>query len=249
MGDSTRNTRRHNAPFVLLDDARAGDEGRARLYTDPREIIIARRPDEVAPALARIEARIAQGYACAGHIGYEAGLALEPRLAPLAAARSGADGPLVWMGAFDGWQDMAGAQVGAWLAAHAAQDPAPRIGPMVPAIGPGAYAAAFDHIAEAIRAGDIYQANFTFPLAGPWAGDPLALYAQLRASGGGGHRHGGGGGLDAVGLFENLGEFRSFLDRQVDELFGEGVDVSHDGVGFLPQSAPREELCGILRMG
>lgn len=187
MGDSTRNTRRHNAPFVLLDDARAGDEGRARLYTDPREIIIARRPDEVAPALARIEAKIAQGYACAGHIGYEAGLALEPRLAPLAAARSGADGPLVWMGAFDGWQDMAGAQVGAWLAAHAAQDPAPRIGPMVPAIGPGAYAAAFGHIAEAIRAGDIYQANFTFPLAGPWAGDPLALYAQLRGSGGGGH--------------------------------------------------------------
>lgn len=187
MGDSIRNDRRRDAPFVLLDDARAGEQGCARLYTNPREIIVARQPKEVAPALARIEALIGQGYACAGHFGYEAGLALEPRLVPLAAARSGADGPLVWMGAFDGWQDMSGAQVGEWLAEHAAHDPAPRIGPMVPAIGPGAYAAAFDHIAEAIRAGDIYQANFTFPLAGPWAGDPLALYAQLRSSGGGGH--------------------------------------------------------------
>ncbi|MBB3957002.1 aminodeoxychorismate synthase component I [Novosphingobium sediminicola] len=192
MGDSIRNDRPYNAPFVLLDDARrngasGADEGRARLYTNPREIIIARRPEEVAPALARIEALIGQGYACAGHFGYEAGLALEPRLAQLAAARSGADGPLVWMGAFDGWQDMSGAQVSEWLAGQAQFDPAPRIGPMVPAIGPGAYTSAFDHIAEAIRAGDIYQANFTFPLAGPWAGDPLALYAQLRSSGGGGH--------------------------------------------------------------
>lgn len=192
MGDSLTSDKVRRAPFVLLDDARqqaaeGGETGGARLYTNPRAIVIARRPEEVAPALEQIESLLAQGHAMAGHIAYEAGLALEPRLAPLAAARSGADGPLIWMGAFDGWQAMSGKDVAAWLADHALGDPAPRIGPMVPAIGPGAYAAAFAPIAEAIRAGDIYQANFTFPLAGPWSGDPLALYAQLRESGGGGH--------------------------------------------------------------
>jgi para-aminobenzoate synthetase/4-amino-4-deoxychorismate lyase len=29
-------------------------------------------------------------------------------------------------------------------------------------------------------AGDIYQANLTFPLAGSYRGDPLALYAAIR---------------------------------------------------------------------
>ena len=33
---------------------------------------------------------------------------------------------------------------------------------------------------ELIAAGDIYQANLTFPLAGSYRGDPLALYAALR---------------------------------------------------------------------
>ncbi len=33
---------------------------------------------------------------------------------------------------------------------------------------------------EAIRAGDVYQANLTLPLAGSFRGDPMALYAALR---------------------------------------------------------------------
>ncbi len=33
---------------------------------------------------------------------------------------------------------------------------------------------------EYIAAGDIYQANLTFPLSADYAGDPLALYAALR---------------------------------------------------------------------
>ena len=173
-----------SAPFVLLDDARAG--GCARLYTAPREVVIARRPEEVAPALARIEALAVQGYAMAGLLAYEAGLALEARLMPLADARVGADGPLVWMGAFDGWQDFSAADTAAWLATNASDAPV-GIGPLVPDLSPGGYARAFGHIAEAINAGAIYQANFTFPLSGPWRGDPLALYAALRGAGGAAH--------------------------------------------------------------
>ena len=175
------------APFVLLDDAQTQGAGQARLYQGPQEIIIARRPEEVAGALARIEALAAGGLWCAGYLAYEAGLAMEPRLAPLAAARVGADGPLAWFGAFAQCQRMPAAEVPVWLAAHADVAQPPRIGPMEPAISSGAYARAFAGVRQAIEAGDIYQANLTLRLLGRWSGDPLAIYAALRAGGGGAH--------------------------------------------------------------
>ncbi|MFA7588628.1 MAG: aminodeoxychorismate synthase component I, partial [Novosphingobium sp.] len=59
-------------------------------------------------------------------------------------------------------------------------DPAPTIGPLEQQMSPGGYARTFDALHEAIGAGDIYQANLTFPLAGSYRGDPLALYAAIR---------------------------------------------------------------------
>ena len=166
-------------PFILLDDARPNAPSPARIYRDPLEIVIARRPDEVSPALARIEQLRADGHHLAGYFAYEAGLALEPRLAPLAAARTGANGPLVWFAAFAGYTELAAQAVPAWLADNGGQGPA-RIGPLDPAVSAGAYGQVFAALQEAIAAGDIYQANLTFPLTGSWRGDPLAIYAALR---------------------------------------------------------------------
>ena len=173
-------------PFILLDDARTAGASDARLYSAPLEIVAARRVEEVAPALDRMETLRAQGYELAGYFAYEAGLALEPRLAPLAAARTGANGPLLWFGAFAGHQVIAAADVPDWLAAHA-QDAAASIGPLTPQLSPGGYAAAFTALQNAIAAGDIYQANLTFALAGSWRGDPLALYAAIRPAAGAGY--------------------------------------------------------------
>ena len=90
------------APFVLLDDARAEGAADALLYEAPGEIFAAYRPGEVEDALARASAAQAEGRGVlAGYIAYEAGLALEPKLEGLAEARSGAAGPLVWLGLFD----------------------------------------------------------------------------------------------------------------------------------------------------
>ena len=166
-------------PFILLDDARTEGASAARLYRAPSEVVIARRPDEVAPALARIEALRRDGAALAGWLAYEAGLPLEPRLARLAARRTGAAGPLVWFGAFAGWETIPAAEIPAWLEREAGPG-TPRIGPLDPQLSPGGYARAFAALREAIVAGDIYQANLTFPLAGSWQGDPLALYAAIR---------------------------------------------------------------------
>jgi para-aminobenzoate synthetase / 4-amino-4-deoxychorismate lyase len=170
------------APFILLDDARPEGASDARLYEAPREIVVARRAAEVAAALERLEALRAQGLELAGYFAYEAGLALEPRLAPLADARTGAAGPLLWFGAFERYQPIPSAEVPAWLAARGGGGLA-QVGPVEPQLSPGGYAAAFTALQEAIAAGDIYQANLTFPLAGSYRGEPLALYAALRPAG------------------------------------------------------------------
>ena len=166
-------------PFILLDDARPAGASAARLYRGAKEIVVARRAAEVAPALERIDALRREGLDLVGYLGYEAGLALEERLSPLADARTGAMGPLVWFGAFEGHEPIAAADVPAWLNAHA-QPGIAQFGPLEPQLSPGGYAAAFTALQEAIAAGDIYQANLTFPLAAAFRGDPLALYAAMR---------------------------------------------------------------------
>jgi len=168
-------------PFVLLDDARAHSASDAHYFAGPAQTFVARRPEEVAGVLAAAEAaRVKSGKHLAGYIAYEAGLALEERLAPLAAPRSGADGPLVWLGLFDAPEIIPAADMPAWLAARRTDDGEASIGPLDPRISAGTYCAAFAQLQEAIRAGDIYQANLTFPLAGPARGDPVALYSAIR---------------------------------------------------------------------
>ena len=173
-------------PFILLDDARPTQASDARLYRAPLEIVVARHPEEVAPALERLDVLRGQGHELAGFLAYEAGLALEPRLAPLAPARTGATGPLLWFGAFAGHEVIRAADVPVWLDAHATGG-APSIGPLEPQLSIGGYVRAFEQLQEAIAAGDIYQANLTFPLAGAFNGDPLALYAALRPAAGAGY--------------------------------------------------------------
>ncbi len=168
------------SPFVLLDDARAGEAAAdALFYESPQALFVATRPEDVERALTEAEAaRQAGGGSLAGYVAYEAGLALEPRLAGLAAARSGAAGPLVWLGLFDAPQLVSAQEVPAWLESRAGG--AGTIGPMEPQLSPGSYEAAFSALREAIHAGDIYQANLTYSLAGSYRGDPVGIYARLR---------------------------------------------------------------------
>jgi para-aminobenzoate synthetase / 4-amino-4-deoxychorismate lyase len=148
-------------PFVLLEF-----EGRSRLYRGPAEVIEARRPDEVGPALERLRGRHAAGF-----VAYEAGHALEPKLAPLARGAEGA--PLLWFGLFEGWDDVDVAALlpdpaGAWAGR-------PR-----PLVGRDDHETAIARALDHILAGDIYQANLTFPAEVATAGHPLALYAAIR---------------------------------------------------------------------
>lgn len=157
-----------SGPFVLLDDARAGGAP-ARLYCDPLEIVETRDPAEVADLVTRIGA----GGDWAGFLSYEAGLALEDRLAPRGRAPNV---PLVWFARFAGHHEIPAEQVADWLpdAAGGWAD-APR-----PRLGRADYAKAHDHVQALITAGDIYQANLTIRADVRTAGHPLAVYAGLR---------------------------------------------------------------------
>jgi para-aminobenzoate synthetase/4-amino-4-deoxychorismate lyase len=162
-----------DAPYVLLDDARAG--GEARLYRDPVEIVAARTLDEVAGALDRVRGAAARGLHAAGFLAYEAGAAFEATLT----ARE-TDGPLAWFGLFERWETIDAA---AWL-----PDPAGAwIGRPVPRTTRDAYEAQVRAALDLIAAGDLYQVNLSFPATVPFVGDPLAAYAQLRGRAGAGY--------------------------------------------------------------
>ena len=171
--------------FILFDDAREGGAP-ARLYRAPLETICAMELGEVRPALERLRAAIAGGAHAAGFLTYEAGLAFEPRLT--AGARA-ASGPLLWFGLFKKFETI---DVANWL-----PDPAGGwVGRPRPCIAQTDYLAAAGQVREHLFAGDFYQANLTFGCDVAVAGDPLAIYARLRAQSeagwGGVVRHPGG---------------------------------------------------------
>jgi para-aminobenzoate synthetase/4-amino-4-deoxychorismate lyase len=155
---------------VLLDDASAKGAP-ARLYRAPAEVVETREPGEIPACLERLRG---SGLHAAGFIAYEAGYALEPRLAPLC-RRPGEDAPpLLWFGLFEGFEQV---EVEACL-----PDPAGGwAGRPQPGIGRADYEAAVGEVREHILAGDVYQANLTFAAEVATAGHPLAVYAGLRA--------------------------------------------------------------------
>ncbi len=166
------------APFVLLDDARPGGAP-ARLYQAPTRVIEVHHLAGVAPALAEIRAANAAGQHAAGYIAYEAAAAFEPVLGE----PRGSIGPLLWFGLFDDFTEIAGEDVPAWL-----PDPAGAwIGTPAPSIDRAAYDARLADVLALITAGDLYQTNLTFASTVAFAGNPLAVYAQLRARAGAGY--------------------------------------------------------------
>lgn len=161
-----------DAPFVLLDGGESG-----LLYRAPAAIVAARAPDGIGPALDRLagERRHAAGF-----IGYEAGMALEGKLAPLAAPSGEGAPPLLWFGLFDPPAEVSVASLLPDPAgAHAAR---PR-----PLVSRGDYEAAARRVLDHILAGDIYQANLSFRAEVAVAGSPPALYAAIRRRAGARH--------------------------------------------------------------
>ncbi|AJE45957.1 aminodeoxychorismate synthase component I [Celeribacter indicus] len=145
-----------------------GPGGRGAVFDGAREIVRAERPEQVEAAFARLAAAQSGGAWLAGYFTYELGYCFEPRLLPCLPRER--HWPLLEVGLYDA----PGGPVRRRAAAHGGTS-------LRPAWSADDYARAFDRVARYIRAGDIYQANLTFPLSLATALSPRALYDRLAA--------------------------------------------------------------------
>ncbi len=158
-----------------------GPGGTPALFAAPRRVVVASSPREVETALAAAEAERAAGAWLAGYVAYEAGLALEPKLAPLMPRNR--PGPLVALGVYDARESADAALAQAAEAGRGTEMTAP-----APLVGRRAYGNAARRVFDYIAAGDCYQVNLTFPMTAKLVrGSPLGLYGALRRTGAVGH--------------------------------------------------------------
>jgi para-aminobenzoate synthetase / 4-amino-4-deoxychorismate lyase len=159
-----------DTPFVLLDDARMSGASPARLYSNPVHILSVSSPEQIEPMLHELRSAKKQGLHAAGYLAYDAGSALLPHVVQTDKL------PLGWFGLFERFEtintDAMPSKLpdpsGSWLSG------------LRPLISRSSYHDAFESVQKYIRAGDIYQANLTFPLSADYAGSALGLYAALR---------------------------------------------------------------------
>lgn len=164
-------------PFILFDDARVVGAAPSRLYRDPLEIVTATTFAQVQPALDRIAEAREEGLHAAGFLSYEAGYAMDESLRGFRDDCRGNGPPLLWFGLFDTYRTLAPDKVATLLREA---DAAALVGRLTPQIDERTYQATFHEVQELIRAGDIYQANLTFPCDVALNGDPRLVYAALR---------------------------------------------------------------------
>jgi para-aminobenzoate synthetase/4-amino-4-deoxychorismate lyase len=124
---------------------------------------------EVKSAIASAQSAASEGKWVAGYVAYEAASAFDDglRTAP-------SDGrPLAWFGVFDTCVEEP------IVLGLNGQASAYDVSPWQRGVTPVEYAGAFDAIREAIRRGDAYQVNLTFPLHAAFTGDAPQLYRDL----------------------------------------------------------------------
>jgi para-aminobenzoate synthetase / 4-amino-4-deoxychorismate lyase len=159
-----------HTPYVLLDDARVSGALPARLYSNPVQSLMAHSNTDVPLLFEALRNAQAEGLHAAGFVSYDADTSFLPKL------ENTTRSVLAWFGLFEDYQlfdsdvmpSILPDPAGTWLS------------DLRPEIARADYTRAFAMVQEYIAAGDIYQANLTFPLSADYMGDPLALYAALR---------------------------------------------------------------------
>ncbi|MCM2400842.1 aminodeoxychorismate synthase component I [Rhizobium sp. S153] len=161
----------HSAYALFRDDRR----GTSLLFAEPREIVTARKAEDVLPAFARLEeARRAGGW-LAGYVSYEAGYVFEEKLRPLIV--DDRETPLLSIGIFDAPED-----TGHPLASAPEERAAdPFLTDPRAAWDFETYSERFDKLHRHIRRGDCYQANLTMPVTASWSGSTRAAFWSLVA--------------------------------------------------------------------
>lgn len=161
---------------MLLED-RGSIDGPGLLFANPVDIIRAERADDLPGAFGRIDDALRSGLFLAGWCSYELGYSFEPRLRDLMPGNRRS--PLLWFGCFDTVERFDPADLDAYWAEQAPPRP---LEDLVFGWDAKAHLEKTHRVLDLIRAGDVYQVNLTFPVHFRFDGDPLDLYAALRAA-------------------------------------------------------------------
>ena len=184
----------HTPATVLLEssppspaDSSSGQTPQTRLFTAPLRVLIANHREELPYLFSEIERAVASGLYAAGYFSYECGAFFEPTAAPNISFSQSPQQPLAWFGIYLSPHIFDHA-TGAFLA-----DNLPPLAPNPSPTGPDPvlnctldlteeqYAQRIEKIHAFIRAGDVYQLNFTIPIQVHAAGSSAALYRRLRS--------------------------------------------------------------------
>jgi len=157
-----------NHPLVLLEAFGNGPHSRSYQFSGLEAVIRADHPDQVATALAKVEAAVARGKHAAGFVSYEAAAGLNPDL-PVSEQ---SELPLLWFGLFAERRECS-----AESAPLGSGDCT--VSPPELTIGETEYTHAVDTIRAAIARGETYQVNYTTSQRFRISGDPFTLYRRM----------------------------------------------------------------------
>lgn len=136
-------------------------------FQNPLEVVRADRLEQVQPALQQVESRVAHDRCwAAGFVSYEAAPAFDPALR----TRPQGSFPLLWFGLYQVPEEITLPQAGA--------DEADATN-WIPTLDRNQYHQAFEQLKNHLAKGEIYQANYTFRLRSPFAGDAWNLFLKV----------------------------------------------------------------------
>jgi para-aminobenzoate synthetase / 4-amino-4-deoxychorismate lyase len=193
----------HTPATVLLESARPApadsepavsrSTAHTRLFTAPLRVCVINHAAELPALFEEIERAVDAGLYAAGYFSYECGAFFEPTaVAPSTPSWQRAAEPLAWFGIYER-PHLFDHQTGAFcegdppaLLQFRARSTTPvtlddKAVDCALAITEEQYAQRIAAIHEWIRAGDVYQLNFTVPLRAHAPGSSAALYRQLRS--------------------------------------------------------------------
>jgi para-aminobenzoate synthetase/4-amino-4-deoxychorismate lyase len=175
-----------NAPAsVLLHNAAPRPESPfSRLFADPLHLLMCHDLADLPALFAAIEAEVAAGRFVAGYFAYECGEAFEPSAGPLPRLP---ERPLAWFGVYARchlFDHRTGAFCGDLPPGFLPEDRASANPRKMPPLSAASFPAPrYNQDIEAIHGwierGDVYQLNYTIPLALETSASPSQLYASL----------------------------------------------------------------------
>ena len=151
----------------------------AFVYDNPIEVISVNKADDLENGFANIKEALDRGYHVAGWISYEAGLCLEDKLRPLAQMISKV--PLIHMGVYKNRKVLDAQSANNYWGEYK-NTSSYELSNVRLSQDKERYERSFNRIQEYLKAGDVYQVNYTQKAFFDFKGATKSLYAALRGA-------------------------------------------------------------------